>query len=56
MLSDLILHITVYDLPKIITQQLLAFNRHYSLVFSTFDLILTPEGEYYFLECNSNGQ
>lgn len=47
---------TVYDLPVEIAQKLLAFNRHYSLVFSTFDLILTPEGEYYFLECNPNGQ
>jgi glutathione synthase/RimK-type ligase-like ATP-grasp enzyme len=47
---------TVYDLPVDIAQKLLAFNRHYSLVFSTFDLILTPEGEYYFLECNPNGQ
>lgn len=47
---------TVYDLPEDIAQKLLAFNRHYSLAFSTFDLILTPEGEYYFLECNPNGQ
>lgn len=47
---------TVYDLPENIANKLLAFNRHYSLVFSTFDLILTPDGEYYFLECNPNGQ
>lgn len=47
---------TVYDLPVDITHKLLAFNRHYSLAFSTFDLILTPQGEYYFLECNPNGQ
>lgn len=47
---------TVYDLPLEIAEKLLAFNRHYSLVFSTFDLILTPNGKYYFLECNPNGQ
>lgn len=47
---------TIYELPETIANKLLAFNRHYSLVFSTFDLILTPDGEYYFLECNPNGQ
>lgn len=47
---------TVYDLPVEICEALKAFNRHYSLLFSNFDLILTPDGEYYFLECNPNGQ
>jgi len=47
---------TIYELPPAIEEKLLAFNRHYGLIFSTFDLILTPDGDYYFLECNSNGQ
>jgi glutathione synthase/RimK-type ligase-like ATP-grasp enzyme len=47
---------TVYNLPKDIEDKLFAFNRYYDLEFSTFDLILTPQGEYVFLECNPNGQ
>lgn len=47
---------TVFNLSKEIEQKLLAFNKHYGLNFSTFDLVLTPKGDYYFLECNPNGQ
>jgi glutathione synthase/RimK-type ligase-like ATP-grasp enzyme len=47
---------TVFDLPEEIAKKLLLFNRHYGLAFSTFDLILTSKGDYYFLECNPNGQ
>ena len=47
---------TVYDLPIEIRGKLIEFNRHYSLIFSTFDIIFTPDGEYIFLECNPNGQ
>lgn len=47
---------TIYTLPETVTQGLLKFNAHYSLQFSTFDIILTPDNEYVFLECNPNGQ
>lgn len=46
----------VFQLPKEIEDRLLKFNHHYNLLFSTFDLILTPEGNIVFLECNPNGQ
>lgn len=29
---------------------------YFGLEFGAFDLILTPENEYYFLELNANGQ
>lgn len=45
-----------YLLPEHIKRKVLEFNRHYELNFSTFDIILTPENEYVFLECNPNGQ
>jgi glutathione synthase/RimK-type ligase-like ATP-grasp enzyme len=45
-----------YDLPKDIEDKLLVFNKNLSLSFSTFDIILTPDDEYIFLECNPNGQ
>jgi len=47
---------TVFELPDEIQKKLLAFNKHYGLNFSTFDFVLTPKGDYYFLECNPNGQ
>ncbi len=47
---------SVFQLPKDICSKLLAFNKHYSLSFSTFDLVLTPDEKYVFLECNPNGQ
>jgi len=45
-----------FELPLEIKEKLLQFNNFYSLEFSTFDIILTPKGEYMFLECNPNGQ
>jgi glutathione synthase/RimK-type ligase-like ATP-grasp enzyme len=47
---------TVYHLPHKVSKALLEFNKYYNLCFSTFDIILTPRGEYVFLECNPNGQ
>lgn len=46
----------IFVLPDDIKTKLLEFNKHYNLIFSTFDLILTPEKEFVFLECNPNGQ
>ncbi len=45
-----------FQLPIIIENRLLEFNRFYNLEFSTFDVIVTPNHEYVFLECNPNGQ
>jgi hypothetical protein len=45
-----------FQLPETVQRQLLSFNRQYGLQFSTFDLILTPDGEFIWLECNPNGQ
>jgi glutathione synthase/RimK-type ligase-like ATP-grasp enzyme len=46
----------IYALPETITQQCLALVRHFHLVYGTIDLILTPGGEYVFLELNPGGQ
>ena len=45
-----------HTLPAKLKGQLLAFNQHFGLEFSTHDLILRPDGEYIWLECNPNGQ
>lgn len=39
-----------------IKEQLLAYLDRFQLNFGCFDFIVTPEGEYVFLECNPNGQ
>lgn len=46
----------VFNLPIDIEKKLLAFNQKLNLSFSTFDIILTPDDKYVFLECNPNGQ
>lgn len=43
-------------LPHDIREKCFAFTRSYGLHYSAMDLILTPEGEYVFLENNPNGQ
>lgn len=43
-------------LPSAIAGKCFAMTKHYGLHYSAFDLILTPEGEYVFLENNPNGQ
>lgn len=45
-----------YTLPERITQQCIEFLRRMGLRFGCFDLVVTPSGEYVFLECNPNGQ
>ncbi len=45
-----------FQLPEKIENKLLAFNEFYNLEFSTFDIIVTPNQEFVFLECNPNGQ
>lgn len=45
-----------YDLPPEIAQKLLALMDRMELNFGSIDMIVTPEGDYIFLEVNPNGQ
>lgn len=45
-----------YELPSEIADKILRLMDRLGLVFGSIDLILTPEGEYVFLEINPNGQ
>lgn len=45
-----------YELPDEISDKCLAYLRRMGLDFGCFDFIVTPSGEYVFLECNPNGQ
>ncbi|HEV2946102.1 MAG TPA: hypothetical protein VGX70_01925 [Gemmataceae bacterium] len=47
---------TVFDLPPAIRAKLLALMDRLGLVFGCVDMILTPDGEYVFLEVNPSGQ
>ena len=46
----------IVELPERISQFCLNFLKQMKLNFGCFDFIVTPEGEYVFLECNPNGQ
>lgn len=45
-----------YDLPTDISDKCIKFLDKMRLNFGAFDFIVTPSGEYIFLECNPNGQ
>lgn len=45
-----------YTLPEEYGKRCVAYLRKLGLNFGCFDFIVTPEGEYVFLECNPNGQ
>lgn len=45
-----------YALPKAVESKLLRFMDAFGLVYGAIDLIVTPAGEYVFLEINPNGQ
>lgn len=45
-----------FDLPKEISGKCQEYLRLMGLNFGCFDFIVTPAGEYVFLECNPNGQ
>ncbi len=47
---------TVFDLPPAVRAKLLALMDRLGLVFGCLDMILTPAGEYVFLEVNPSGQ
>jgi glutathione synthase/RimK-type ligase-like ATP-grasp enzyme len=46
----------VYALPDDVSDQCLRLARRFGLVFAALDLILTPDGEYVFLDLNPNGE
>jgi len=46
----------VYDLPWEIEEQCCSYLEQLGLNFGCFDIIVTPQNEYVFLECNPNGQ
>lgn len=46
----------VFALPDSVSSQCVMFLRRMDLNFGCFDFIVTPLGEYVFLECNPNGQ
>ena len=46
----------VHKLPKYIEMLMLKLHDKLNLVYSAFDFVLTPEGQYYFLETNPAGE
>ncbi|NMC36285.1 hypothetical protein GYA49_04545 [Candidatus Beckwithbacteria bacterium] len=46
----------IHELPEDIKNKCLKLARHYNLNFGAIDMIVTPRGEYVFLEINPNGQ
>ena len=50
------LKVEEYDLPEPIQVKCRALMNKLNLVFGCFDFIVTPDGEYYFLEINEQGQ
>jgi glutathione synthase/RimK-type ligase-like ATP-grasp enzyme len=53
---DVMKRYELIQLPPQLEEQLLNINRHFGLIYSAIDLILTPEGEYVFLEVNPVGE
>ena len=47
---------SVAQLPDQLVQQMGAYCQAFGLNYGAFDFIVTKDGEYIFLECNSNGQ
>lgn len=50
------LHMERLQLPSSVTQLCQAFMKAAGLVFGSFDFIVTPDGDYVFLEVNEQGQ
>jgi glutathione synthase/RimK-type ligase-like ATP-grasp enzyme len=44
------------EIPSMVGTRLIALLKHFSLSFGCIDMIVTPTGEYVFLELNANGQ
>ncbi len=47
---------SIEQLPNDIEQKMLQLVRRFDLQYSSADFILTPDGDYYFIELNPNGQ
>jgi hypothetical protein len=47
---------TPHELPADVAEKCFAIVRAFDLTYGAIDLVLTPEGEYVFLEINPNGQ
>ena len=47
---------TPYELPHDTSRKCVALVQAYGLAFGAIDMVLTPDGEYVFLEMNPNGQ
>ena len=47
---------TVHQLPPAIERACITLVRSLGLVYGAIDFVLTPDGEYVFLEINPNGQ
>lgn len=47
---------SIFDLPEEVSESCKLFLQKMGLRFGCFDFIVTPEGQYVFLECNPNGQ
>ena len=47
---------SIFDLPEEVSEKCKMFLHKMGLRFGCFDFIVTPEGQYVFLECNPNGQ
>lgn len=47
---------SVFNLPDDVSRKCIAYLREMKLNFGAFDFVVTPSGEYVFLECNPNGQ
>ena len=45
-----------YELPNEVRDRILALQRRLGLIYSSFDLVRTPDGQYIFLETNPFGQ
>ncbi len=52
---DRIKHVE-HSIPDALRQQILAYMHQYDLVYSALDFAVTPDGRYFFLENNPNGQ
>jgi len=50
------LSVEEFELPSEIKEKCIAFMKKMGLLFGCFDFIVTPDGEYYFLEINEQGQ
>ena len=55
-LNDFEVRMEPVELPEDICQRILAFMRRMGLRYGCLDIIVTPSGEYVFLEVNPNGQ